>query len=497
MREIILHHPQINGNDVVFRWESEPETELYSRPFFMLRFPAGMDLGRVPEGLWWRIAIICLHSHWILLRPCRIRLPISLEPGEAELWLRLMDAEIATLEAYRGTTPSAREIEIVEEGPRPEPEAIADIGRAATAFSGGKDSLLQTGLLSELTERPLLVATTSPVPWREDHSTARRREILAEIIRRRPVDLIEVESDYRANLSELYAQKIGYPAAVNELTDTFLYLGAMIAAGAANGATHFFMASETEVQENAELNGRVIQHKHFMYSLITLRAISEAIKPWGLRLSSLTPPLHSFQVQRLLWRRYEGLRDLQYSCWSVSGADWACNACSQCLRIALSITAMGENPGICGMNLTRVLVEMRGWQARRRPSEDALPGETVSARLHAQVLRSVMEIPFSRLTATLLQGRLRRIATGSFWKALLAFIELRIQAMNNRPGASPGYRAGFSRFIDPLVAGQVDEIYAGYFSPEDEAMYAQVLARSDRSALGIAEPMHCERLGDS
>lgn len=493
MREITLHRPEIQSREVLFRWTSAPQTSLYRQTQFTLRFPAELDLTQVPEGLWWRIAFICLHAHWTLLRPCRILLPISLEPGEAEVWLRLMDVEIATLEAYRGTTQHIREIEIIEDGPRPALTPLPDARRAATAFSGGKDSLLQTGLLSELTERPVLVATTSPTPGREDHTTPRRREILAGIVRRRPLELIEVESDYRANLAEKYAQESGYPIALNEMTDTFLYLGALIAAGASRGVTHFFMASETEVQENVEIDGRVVQHKHFMYSQITLSAIDAAIRPWGLRCSSLTPPLHSYQVQQLLWQRYRDLRDLQYSCWRVTGDEWACSACSQCLRIALSVLSIDDQPSVCGLDLTRALIEMRGWQARRATATAVLPNDAVSVRLHAQVMRSVLAVRLPVLLRALTDGRPMRLLTGRFWRAALAFLELRLQAMDHRPGPLPGYRAGFCRYLDPLVADRVAEIYAEHFSPEEETGYARGLARSGKTACWITEAMRSER----
>src|SRR5262249_28284957 len=154
--------------EVTFRWRVDPATALYRQPQFTLRFPETVDLARVPEGLWWTIMLICLHSQWPLLRPCRVRLPVRLGPGVAECWNRLMDAEVTTLEAYRGTNDFEREIEIIEDGP-PLKYSLAPGGtngaaRCATAFSGGKDSLVQTGLLTELTQKPVLVATTSPMP---------------------------------------------------------------------------------------------------------------------------------------------------------------------------------------------------------------------------------------------------------------------------------------------------------------------------------------------
>jgi hypothetical protein len=491
MTRITLYSPEIKAQEVTFRWAIEPSVSLYRQPQFTLRFPSGVDLTAVDAGIWWRVALICLHSHWVLLRPCRIHLPISLLPGEAEMWLRLMDVEIATLEVYRGTTQFAREIEIIEDGPLCAPVPLPERGRCATAFSGGKDSLLQTGLLTELSERPVLVTTTSPTLVREDHLTPRRREVLDEIKRRRSVEFIEVESDYRANLAEKFAQQIGYPIALNEMSDTFLYLGVLIAAGAACGATHFFIASEAEVQESVEIDGRVIQHKHFMYSQISLSAIDAAIRPWGITCGSLTSPLYSYQVQQILWTRYRDLRDLQYSCWQVKGDQSTCSACSQCLRLSIAALALGEQPQVCGFDLTKVLIEMNGWRPRRSngTSRLPLPSETISVWLHAQTLRSVLAIRMPALARALIGGEPLRVLTPRFWRAVASFFALRQQAMDYRPSSSPGYRAGVISSLDPLLSGRVASIYAEHFLPEAEKSYAQIVERSKRTSEWITEPL--------
>ena len=69
-----------------------------------LCFPEDCPLGDVPTALWRTLAILCLHSHWTLLRPCGVELPWTLAPGEREFWLRLLDAAVVTLEATRGGT---------------------------------------------------------------------------------------------------------------------------------------------------------------------------------------------------------------------------------------------------------------------------------------------------------------------------------------------------------------------------------------------------------
>jgi hypothetical protein len=198
MHRIDLMTPVVQGQTAVFRWQVVPETTLYRKTSFTLTFPSWVDLSRVPQRLWWDILLICLHPHWLLLRPCQVCLPIKLNAPERQFWVRLLQNGADTLEAYgqRQLPSEPLGIEILDGDLDIPRTAIAGSG-CGTAFSSGKDSLLQAGLLSELTARPLLVATTSPLPPLVDHETARRREVLATIQSRRDLRLVEVSSDYR------------------------------------------------------------------------------------------------------------------------------------------------------------------------------------------------------------------------------------------------------------------------------------------------------------
>src|SRR5258708_9176185 len=150
MNHFMLHPPEITAHSATFRWSVEPASRLYRASRFTLRFPEELEISRVPESLWWTIALICLHSQWSFLRPCKVSLPVRLGPGEVEFWSRVLDAEAATLEAHRGNHRFTRAIEIVEGATLLDPlQPVEDAGRCATAFSGGKDSLLQAGILCE------------------------------------------------------------------------------------------------------------------------------------------------------------------------------------------------------------------------------------------------------------------------------------------------------------------------------------------------------------
>ena len=129
MRRILLEPPEPGAQDVTFRWRVEPPTDLYSRQSFNLRFGGALSPDRVPADLWWLVALLCLHGHWALLRPCRVELPVELAPGERELWLRLLDAAVETMELAAGGRELARTIEIRDRGPRL--DAGAPSGRRA------------------------------------------------------------------------------------------------------------------------------------------------------------------------------------------------------------------------------------------------------------------------------------------------------------------------------------------------------------------------------
>jgi hypothetical protein len=494
MHRIQVHPPERKGRRVVFRWTVEPATSLYRASSFALRFPESIDLARVPERIWWWVALLCLHPHWALLRPCRVRLPVALPPGEVELFLRLIDVAVATLEAHRGGADVARSVEIAELGPAlpASASAIADRGRCACAFSGGKDSLLHVGLLAELTERPLLVTTTAPMPPLGDHTTARRRQVLAEIQRRLPVDLAEVRSDFRTTWENGFAAAQGYGIAVNELTDTYLYFSSLLAVAYAAGASHLFLASEAEVQESVLRDGRVVQHTHFMYSAATQRSLDRLLGAVGLSYGSLTWPLRSAQVQELLWRRYPQLADLQYSCWRVADGEATCSRCNQCLRIALACLALGESPERMGIDLVRLLPATEGFAPRRIADGDehALPRDLVARNLHGEVVRNLRRVSPARVARMLLSTRPARVFSPAAWTAVRAYAGLRRRFGGETVGPSPGYRAGFVELVDPLLRDRLAGLISRSFPAEDAAEHADLRARSESLTDWIAAPVH-------
>jgi hypothetical protein len=524
MRRITFEPLEVRRDGMTCRFRVEPASDLYRGPTcFTLRLPAGYDGRQLAPGLWWSVVLLCLHSHWTLLGPCTVCLPVRLPPGHGELWRRLLASERTTLAAYRqgGAGAAAGDgdaggvggvgedgwLEWREEGPAlAEPARLVEAGRCAAAFSGGKDSLVQAGLLCELGVPLVLVPTTSPMPPLHDHETARRRHVLAEIARRRDVEVAEVASDLRSLWRNDFPPSVGYPVAVNEITDTFLYTAALLVVGVLGGATHLFLASEAEVQESIALaDGGVVQHTHFMYSAATQRAIAALLAPLGVRYGSLISALYSAQVQTLLWTRYGDLRDLQYSCWRVPATGGAtCSACSQCLRLALTALALGDNPQRMGIDLAKLLVAMRDWSPAAPLHATAggalLPSALIARRLRRQSLRSLAATPTARVAGALAMGGPLRLVDPASWRALAAYARLRRRLVLGAPGGAadllaevPRYRAGFLRQLDPLLRSRIAAIFDTHFAAEPPAEHAAVQARGDALAAWITAPLAAAR----
>lgn len=482
MHRIRVARPEIQGHEALFSWSCVPQTGFYRRQSFRLRYPEGIELGKVPEALWWTVALLCLHPHWLLLRPCRIDLPVTLGPGEREFWLRLIDAGAQTLEAYRGGS-DRRRVEISESGPALDAVTLTDAGTVATAFSGGKDSLLQLALLADCGEETIAVTTTSPLDGMHDHLTARRRHVISEIVRRRRVEHVEVTSDMRPCAENLEPLGRGYPVAVSEVTDTFLYVAAMLPVAWLRGAGRVLLASEAEVQESAEVNGRIVQHPHFMYSAATQRAVGALLERHGIALGSLTYPLRSGQVQRLLWTRYRDLRDLQYSCWRVGENEATCSRCSQCLRIAMTALATGGSPAEIGIDLPGLLLAMRDWSPSP-PAGTGLPDDRVKADLRAQIARDLASVPPARVARALPPRR-------SGVRALGAYRDLRERVAGSAQARTPapGFRSGYLPLVEPRLRERVGRIYDSSFErgpvEADAPLVRRTLALSD----WVAEPL--------
>ncbi len=490
MTHIALHEPEIGAHEVRFSWTVTPASELYERSSFYLRFGPEIDLTGVSRELWWRIGLMCLHPHWPLLRPCRVELPVRLPPGEAEFWLRLTDAAVATLEAHVDGSETARSIELIGTGPllsAPSPSPGRGDG-IVSCFSGGRDSITQAAMLREFGESPTLVSVTSPVGWSTEHDTPRRREVLAAVTTRTGLELVEVHSDLRGNCqNEFVASRYG--VGVNECTDALLYLGAAVAVAAARGARLVAMASEAELQESVKRRGMVIQTRHFMYSAATHRALSALLETAGVSVASLTNSLFQSQIQRLLAERYPDLRDLQYSCWSMRRDQAACSQCLECRRIALNLVAAGVAPSEAGIDLVTLLLSLSEWTPGERylnqEQTQELPRHVVGRAMEMQELRCLAATPPSVVVA-MLDGR---GTPDERERAKAIYGRLHEYAAACRMEPEPGYLAGYLDLLAAPLRDGLEKIIEAHFAPAAPEHYAAIVTNTRLLSDWIADPL--------
>ena len=482
-----LLDPEVGKHEVLFGWEVQPSTELYNRTSFSLQFPRTVDLDRIPPALWSRLAIACLYPHWALLAPCRVALPISLGRAECEVWLRLLDALAVNIAAYGGPSFPQRTVEFVECGPRMAPVALdLPSRRVAAAFSGGKDSLVQTALLAELTDRPLLVTMTSPVAWAHDHASAARRRVLDGIAERRTVESVEVESDFRSCWDNGFPGRDGNRFAVNELCDVLLYQATTLAVAAARGVPQAYLAAEAELQYNARFGGSVLQHAHTTSTAVTQAALSSIFGQFGLVIASLTCPLHMPEVMALLWRRYRDLADLQFSCWLAPDGAQACGQCGQCGQIALAILAEGHSPTIAGIDPVAALLQGDRHWPTNTPYGGPLLHETRTAQdKYVYWLRAAPP----RAVASILTGDPAVAADPRLESALDTYTRLRTRRLRGANPPRPGYIAGYLDLIDPELREPLRDILDEHIEAAPSEDFAAMVARSRLLSDWITRPL--------
>lgn len=193
-----------------------------------------------------------------------------------------------------------------------------------------------------------------------EHTSPHRKRTLRGIVQRRNLELVVVESDVRTTWPHYEApHQLGLPLSVPQLTDTYLYLAATIAAGAARGIRTALLASEFECSMPDEYEGRTFfPASHLAYSQVVLGALTRLLEPWGIECASLIGAPTGFQRQEMIVRKGSDLVDLQFSCfWMDNDNNAYCSRCSKCFRIALLVTALDVDPARLGIDTDRLFVD--------------------------------------------------------------------------------------------------------------------------------------------
>jgi hypothetical protein len=492
-----LHAPSVGEHEVLFSWQVTPETELYHRSEFTLRFPETIELARIPEDVWWLVMLICLHTHWALLRPCLVELPVRIGAGEREFWMRMAENVTAQLEAY-GSTPyrGGRPVVLTESGPVVAPALASPAGgerptrpgRSVVAFSGGKDSLVLAALAAELTERPVLVTITSPVPWApRDHVGGARERALATIAARLAVDTIEVHSDFRTAWELTFAARDGCVLGVHELSDLPLYYGAITAVAAAIGGGRCMLASEADIQYNAPGDGWPVLHRDLLSGAAVQRALNAVLGRHGVGQGSLSYPLHMPQVLGLLLRRYPQLFELVFSCWQAPAGKQACGRCDKCFQIAVVALAEGVSPWVAGIDPVEALCAYADFRVaavsnrvRTAPDQRRFAGH--------HIIRGLRCTPTARVAA-MLDSDARSRDDERRGEALAIWARLRADALAVTVPSAPGYVTSFLELVPLDVREPLRAVLAEHFGPTDEPELAAMAARSRALTARLTAPL--------
>lgn len=489
--DISLEPPRITGQRAEFSWTESQPSGLYRKTSFWLEFPATVPLNAIPESLWWSVFMLCLHAHWPLLRPCRVRLPVKLQPGERALWQRLMRRHADTLDALNPGRQLPDEMTIEEGEIEISPPPARDVPmQCAMAYSGGKDSLSHVGLLGEMGFKPILVSTTSVMPGVRLEGSTYRARALEQIQVRRNLELVEVSSDFRGQWHNLLPREWGYRLSLNEITDTLLYTAALTIVGYTRGATHLLLASENEVSANAVVDGVFLQHSHFMYSGLTQASIAQILKPYGLWYGSLTSSLQSSLVQQLVTQRYPDIADLQCSCWRGTDTRRACSNCSECRRLALISLACGGNPVDLGVDMIHLLKHYRARLASRDTRYPHLPDREAAQGFRLQYARAIRAITPLKMLRYLLRKHPGGLRNGSLWLAWREFRELYRSTLEDFPQAlgPAGYRPGYLYAMPSALRERLEPILSAQFAVAPEQEYAQQLSQLQNAISATITP---------
>ena len=401
MNTVRLERPVITSDGVTLRWSGTGA--LYREPEVRIALE---QADRIPERFWILIAMLGQCTHWCLLRPVQVCLPCHLSDSELARWQGLLEIVCNTLDATRDDQCPQGQVELINgDLILPDPHPIPANSRVAACFSGGRDSMVQAGLLRECGHRPLLVATTSPMPPLNDHQTPRRREVLRAMANHPDFELLEVTATTRANWDNGFSFHQGYSIPVNCMTDTLVYLTHALAAAYLHHYGLVVIASEREVSENRMVNGKLVLFDHFMYALPVLAAADALVKPWGLSVGSMTSALHGVHLQALLWKRYPDLAKYQYSCWRVGPEQSACSACSKCLLCGLGALAAGGDPEWMGINLVDLLLHAQTYEPKWMPDPEkpANLKEKITHDHHQTIVRYFGHLTLFRLAVYLVR----------------------------------------------------------------------------------------------
>jgi hypothetical protein len=324
--------PVIDGDHVYFAWRQTAENPYQRANEFYFRYE-GIDLASFSSSLLFEIFLSLQLKIFKQYRfPISLTFPEALPSRSVEFWKAFHGAdeiEIGPISDIEGYEPIA--------SPLPHPTR-----KAAIFYGGGKDSMLATGLLSEILgdDQVVLVQYVAPITPTAGamamHERRQQRYMLDPVRKLRGVATQRVFTNYLANLTEtgikfrphrqfftagalpaLLAWRTEYSTFGDTRTDFPVFM-------LENGKRHYtFSGSRPEIL--------AAQSMHYQEAL-----------GFNHQLTNVNFAFSTSQNQVLLTRRYPELLPATVSCTTGNSRERFCHRCYKCMIWAIFGLAAGH-----------------------------------------------------------------------------------------------------------------------------------------------------------
>jgi len=478
--------PQVTGNRVAFRWQCDPPVPLLLRDNFSIEYPFSVEDADVPESMWWSVLLGCAFATWNFLEDYTIVCDGGVSCEEREAWSRLADYERWMFQKYSDGTgrhrPFAVEAsELAHGAAAPRTEARG----AASCLSGGKESLLQAGLLREMGSPMSLVNIISPIPSQRDHESRKRTRIMSQFAGCSWAELVRVRSDVRSTFDNNYPREHGAGVSFNELADSVIYASLALPVAWYHRRESVLLGSEWEVSWLKRQHNLPCPDTYAMYSIPTFAGIDATWRNlYGIGYGSLLFPLTQFCIESLLCTRYKDLLPMQDSCWRTDGIHDYCSQCEKCLRVASMLLAHKVSPTDIAIDLNRLFSPessiMRVWPPAYDDIVHTLYHDSI--RYAASKIDPQWALDLFREGTSLRNGPFRR------WRTKRSFLKWRQRTADSTVGHVALPKSDYFKYVPETYRESVRGIVHEVLPDDDTRDFSEPLACIDEAIEYLRAP---------
>lgn len=487
MASLRIFEPETIGNRVLFRWECTPPHPLFLRDRCTVEYPFSIEDNGFPHSMWWSVLLGCMYPAWNFLEDYTVVCEGTVSRAEREVWSRLADFERWMFKRVPGGDPVKRPFTVEAHESTARPRAVHRMARgAACCFSGGKDSLVQAGLLREMGVPTSLVNTVSARPGTHDHDSQRRSRTISYFEASAWGDMIRVWSDIRSCFDNDYPHHRATGIKFNEVADCPIYASLALPVAWYHNREYVLLASEWEISKIDRTSRSLVPHKYAMYSIPTFAGVDAVWRTlFGIGYSSLLFPLPIFCVQALLCRRYEDLLPLQDSCWRTDGVQDYCNECTKCLLTAVVLMAYRIPPDELGIDVTRLFDPRGSLMQSGYPREEYFAQMRLfdTPRHAASLIDPQWAARLFRKRGTSGYGLMQR------WRAWRSFLAWRERTADPNAAHIALPKPDYFRYVPDAYKGAVREIVGQVFPDADARDFSDQLERIDEAIQYVRAPM--------